>query len=116
MKTASDFWTNIRFVPGPEDRPWLGECWEWTGARNGEGYAICKWFGKVVYVHRLILYLVTGKIPPGKLAIHACDRRWCVRPLHLSSGTYSRNLRDAWSRRRRSKPSTFTEELSCGND
>lgn len=39
--------------------------------------------------------------PLGNHVLHSCDRRECVNPLHLSWGTPSKNLTEAYARGRR---------------
>lgn len=72
----------------------LGECWEWTGAKNSRGYGQISYRGRVVYAHRISLELATGKALGGLYACHRCDNPVCIRPEHLFAATQKENLRD----------------------
>lgn len=60
-----------------------------------------------VRLHRWIL-----SVPRGGETLHSCDTPSCIQPSHISIGTHSENLRDAWRRgcrrRRRVPPSPTT--------
>jgi len=49
------------------------ECWEWTGARNNEGYGNMNIDGKYVNAHRVSYYLHFTDIPRGMFVCHKCD-------------------------------------------
>ena len=87
-------------------------CWLWLGALNSAGYPVMKVAGQVVLVTRFMLAGGVRRFRRRELACHECDRPRCIRPHpeHVVHGSYSKNLRDAWSRRRRSRPSTFIED------
>ena len=82
-------------------------CRLWQGALNSAGYPVMKWRGRVVLVTRFLLAALVRSFRRRELACHRCDVKRCIEPSHLEHGTYSSNLRDAWARRRRSRPSTF---------
>lgn len=99
-------------------------CWEWVGSRNSAGYPTMHLAGtargsrgREVLVTRWILAITVRPFKKGELACHGCDNSLCVRPgfdgllrqQHLEHGDHSYNLREAWHRRRRSRPSTFLE-------
>lgn len=94
----------------PADRPELGECWEWMGARNSDGYGIIRGAREpdgsypLVLVHRVALSLALGRpLEPDMNANHRCDNRPCARPRHLYEGTHTDNLDDQYARDRRPK-------------
>lgn len=86
-----------------------GSCLLWTGARNSCGYGVCRFEGRLVLAHRLAYYFAKGKIPRGKVVMHSCDTPLCCNPAHLSVGTQSQNISDAWSRTRKCRPRTLGE-------
>lgn len=86
----------------------VGDCMIWQGAVNSAGYGVVRFNGRAVLAHRLSLYLSTGPIPKRRMACHHCDTPLCCEPTHLYVGTQSQNLRDAWARTRKRRPSTLT--------
>ena len=70
-----------------------GDCWEWTGYRNTDGY------GKVVidkkqrYVHRVVWEALVGTIPDGHQIDHLCRNPPCCNPDHLQVVTPVENIR-----------------------
>lgn len=89
------FWSKVKKT---------SQCWEWTGAIYGRGYGH---FGikingkhKTVASHRLSYEIHFGKIPIGLDIMHSCDNPPCVNPSHLSTGTRSQNMKDAFDRGR----------------
>lgn len=72
----------------------VGECLEWTGARNSAGYGHLK-DGKTSFsAHRVAWVATNGEIPPGAFVCHHCDNPSCIRPDHLFVGTHADNQRD----------------------
>jgi hypothetical protein len=51
-----------------------------------------------VRLHRWML-----QVPQGSETLHSCDHTRCIRRTHLSIGTHSKNLGDAWARGRRKR-------------
>lgn len=82
------FWS--RFTVTPDG------CWEWTGARNPNGYGRVGIHGsrdKTEGVHRLAWMMVNGRpVPVGMRVLHRCDNPPCGNPDHLRLGTQQENL------------------------
>jgi hypothetical protein len=67
-----------------------GDCWEWQGIRNRDGYGfmVRKEPGhakRVIMAHRYAHELVKGPIPEGFQIDHLCVNPPCVRPEHLEA-------------------------------
>lgn len=73
----------------PSSRFWLkvwprGDCWEWRGHRNKDGYGVFNWTrSEPLQAHRVAFQLVRGLLPAAQPLDHLCRHRWCVRPSHL---------------------------------
>lgn len=79
-----------------------GDCLLWTGAKNSDGYGVTRDFtGSLVLAHRFHYMMKVAAIPAGLVLRHACDTRLCVAPWHLTPGTHTENLMDAYERGRR---------------
>lgn len=81
----------------PEERFWShvdqgGDCWEWDGAHDRQGYAITgKRFG-TTRAHRVAYILTVGPVPSDLVMDHLCRNRGCVNPAHLEPVTARENL------------------------
>lgn len=83
-----------------EERYWKkvskSDCWEWTAAKDRQGYGRFKISPDVgtKLAHHVSLWLRDGEWPKG-VVMHTCDNPSCVRPDHLISGaTIGDNNRD----------------------
>lgn len=71
-----------------------GECLEFTGKKDEDGYGRVKYKGNKWRVHRLVYYLATGLHPGNLLVCHNCDNPPCINPFHLFLGTHKDNFDD----------------------
>lgn len=96
------FWTLNRLLGRSHDDPETG-CRVWDGRINKEnGYGRIGFMHKQWRAHRLMYTLMLGPIPRGMDLMHACDNPRCINPNHLSPGTHSQNIADAYERGRKS--------------
>lgn len=84
------FFSKVREVP--DSGHGLGECWEWTGSKNGGGYGQASRDGRKVDSHRLAYEMFVGPLPDGYVADHLCSNRGCCNPVHLEAVTVRENL------------------------
>ncbi len=95
----------------------LESCWEWRGARSGDGYGTFQLPNKLIGAHRMAYILYKGEIPAGLCVCHKCDNPICINPEHLFLGTVVDNNRDRDTKGRGRKITTvcprghqYTEE------
>ncbi len=93
-KTAIEsFWAKVE--KGEPD-----QCWNWKSGTNNSGYgqfcqaAVKRW------AHRFSYELHHGDVPEGLDVMHSCDNRRCCNPAHLTVGTRSENMVDAYKKGR----------------
>lgn len=93
------FWSKL-----PERKP--GECWQWTGCRDGKGYGFFTMKSQYVAAHRFSYFMANGPFPLGLVVLHSCDNPVCCNPAHLSIGTPKDNTHDAMRKGRLMNGST----------
>ena len=76
----------------PEVRFWekvteVGDCWEWTGNRDREGYGAAWTGASQLRAHRYAYEMMVGQIPEGLQLDHLCRNTSCVNPYHLDPVT-----------------------------
>lgn len=82
---AERFWSKV-------DQGSEGECWEWKGHRDKDGYGTLRVGATQVRAHRFsyeLHYEATDL-----LVRHRCDNPPCVNPGHLVPGTHDDNMAD----------------------
>ena len=114
LKTHGSPEENSRTHAPLDDRFWryvekTDDCWMWVGgSKSQNGYGMIQIDGKrssKVLAHRLSYEIHKGVIPDGMVVMHNCDNPSCVNPDHLSLGTQSQNIIDAFAKgRKMSKP------------
>lgn len=91
------FWAKV-------DRGEASDCWEWTAAKNQNGYGMLRNNGHSALASRLSWVLEHNQpVPHGLHILHTCDNRGCVNPSHLYVGTNADNVRDKVQRGRTPK-------------
>jgi hypothetical protein len=86
-------------------------CWLWLGwGPKLHGYGLVKPTTKqerkqfaVLTAHRVAWELEIAPIPEGRLVLHHCDNRACVRPSHLFLGDDQANVNDMMQKKRDNK-------------
>ena len=103
---------------GDEEKFWSrvkraeGQCWEWLGCRNPDGYGFMHYKGKSTPVHRLAYEFINGAIPVGLELDHLCRNRSCCSPDHLEPVTHAENMVRAGIIPR-TEPSGIDTSASC---
>lgn len=85
----------------PQERFWNyaqrgepGECWNWTGNKDKDGYGSLRSLTTQIRAHRLSYEMHNGAIPDGHVVRHSCHNPSCVNPGHLLTGTQQDNVND----------------------
>lgn len=76
-----------------------GECMNFTGARNKDGYGHIRQDGRLWRAHVLVFQLAHGATSSPVIR-HKCDNRSCINPAHLVAGTQKQNMADMFQRGR----------------
>jgi len=77
-----------------------GDCIEFVGAKNPQGYGCLGFNNKSYQAHRLAWELTNGPIPEGFVVCHRCDNPPCINPAHLFLGTQRENIIDMYAKGR----------------
>lgn len=91
-----EFYKHVEFIP-------FHECYEWTKANTKNRYGSFSIRNRSYNAHKAHWVLVNGPVPDGLHVCHRCDNPGCVRLEHLFLGTNAENMRDMWSKRRRTR-------------
>ena len=85
--------------PGNLPAPLAGVCLVWRWALSADGYGYPD--GKIA-AHRLAYEQARGeRLAPERLALHICNRPFCIQPAHLYAGTARRNAEERDAVRRK---------------
>lgn len=87
-----------------------GDCWEWLGCKDKDGYGFFRVNGKNKKAHRFALE-IGGDELGDSLVLHKCDNPSCVRPLHLFTGDISDNQIDAAIKKRTAGQKLTVEDV-----
>lgn len=67
------------------------DCWPWAGYRNGAGYGVFGYSGRLA--HRVVYEHLVESVPEGLELDHLCRNRACVNPWHLEPVTHAVNVK-----------------------
>ena len=84
-------------------------CKIWMGARSDCGYAVARFKGKLIALHRFVCEQAYGPLK-GRNANHHCDVPYCLESTHIYPGTQTQNIKDWWLRKRRADWQNRKEE------
>lgn len=85
-------------------------CWIWQGAVGVWGYGNIGVDGKTMLTHRASYEAFVGPIPENAMLLHSCDTPPCCNPDHLTPGSGSQNMFDAYARGRKRSPTMKLNE------
>lgn len=101
--TVSRFWRSIANSAA-------GDCWEWQGDRDADGYGIFFYHGRMRQAHDLALSFSTGEMRIESLdTCHSCDNPCCCNPAHLRFDTRQSNVDDMYRRGRAGRSGKLTD-------
>lgn len=88
-----------------------GDCWEWLGDTDANGYGVFTWHGRKTQAHALALSFTTGeRRADGLDTCHSCDNPPCCNPDHLRFDTHLANVQDMHQRGRARNGARLTPE------
>ncbi|MCH1599077.1 MAG: hypothetical protein L7S70_01665 [Pseudomonadales bacterium] len=89
------FWSKVR-KDGPTMPNMDSPCWEWTRAKDGNGYGGFWFDGRMRKAHRVSALWagIISDISDGDCVLHECDNPACVNPDHLWRGSQADNMED----------------------
>ena len=77
-------------------------CLEWQGTKpDGYGRIAVGRKGvdrRMALTHKVVYEACFGPVPSGLEILHSCDNACCCEPTHLSAGTRSENIKQAYAR------------------
>lgn len=84
----------MTYFPGNLDKfiDASGDCWNWTGGTDPDGYGIGRVNNKSVRVHRTVYKHLVGPIDDNLVLDHLCQNRRCCNPDHLEPVTNRENI------------------------
>jgi hypothetical protein len=90
------------------------KCWIWKGYKHKNGYGYFTWrFGGNSYkqdAHRFSYMIYVGDVQRKLCVCHTCDRKECVNPNHLWTGTHKENTADMMRKGRYAKKFHYGEK------
>ena len=81
----------------------VGDCMEYAGRRNKQGYGIMSKIDGESYAHRYAYLKKFKCIPSGMIVTHDCDNPSCINWKHLTAGTHRSNAIDRVARNKKPK-------------
>lgn len=97
-KFTINFWASVTKGSTP------GDCWNWKGAKDADGYSkVSIWMNRKGIcrgAHRVSYAIHNGRFNESLFVLHKCDNPTCTNPLHLFLGTHQDNMDDRTSKNR----------------